>query len=660
MIAALPAPPLFWPSSGAARRHHVRALALVLATLTRTSPSSSAPSAPPRPATASSAAVRPSTAAPTSGRPRAATRAFRGELAEALEHHAAGRFAEALAAFRRALAVAPPNADRASLEFNIAACNFELGAFREAEAGFERVAQIAPDTHGTALLQAGWAALAAGDDRAALAHLEAAARGQVEDGARLELEQAIGAASAARESAELTSEIEAAVRAYETGDRKRAHELVLSARAHEDSGTARSRAALAYLEALLARDEGDDEAARRALTRSVQEDPSDASARVLLAELALARGDRADAERQYRASLDGDLSPRDAVSVREALAALYGLPPRGLDAWASLGAGYDSNATLSGSSEAIGYAGSTRHGSPFTAPAWGAEQRWTSGESSRIGAYYAGDWLLLTDDTAADASLMTHEAGLRHYLAPSAATELRLSAGAGPTFSGLSLSPFSLDALLRARFAVSHTEHWRTHVLGELRPSIGLAGQDYLGGLRAELGAGERFRSGRWSAGGSVAWRRSGIGTWSLPIEQPVPGCIVGCQLARYQIPLGYSGPILDADVNVALGPHLELGTWLKYEHRTYLDESRIEGEDVPAFVQRLSRKRREDDRYTLGARARYRLGERPELGAWLQYALRVSRSNVAFGSAGLDHAFDYDDRNFNQHVIELGLDARY
>ena len=255
---------------------------------------------------------------------------------------------------------------------------------------------------------------------------------------------------------------------------------------------------------------------------------------------------------------------------------------------------------------------------------------------------------------------MTHEAGLRYYLAPSATTELRLVAGAGPTFSGLSLSPFTLDALVRARFALRHTTHWRTHVLGELRPSIGLGGQDYLGGLRAELGAGERFQSGRWSAGGSLAWRHSGIGTWSLPIAQPLPGCLAGCQLARYQIPLGYSGPIFDADVNVALGPALELGTWLKYEHRTFLDESRIEGADVPALVRRLSRKRREDDRYAVGARARYRLGERPELGAWLQYALRVSRSNVAFGSAGLDHAFDYDDRNFSQHVIELGIDARY
>jgi tetratricopeptide (TPR) repeat protein len=630
----------------------------MLTALTRTLPSLAVPSAPPG-SLASGTAVPPATAAPAAARSRA-NPTFRSELAVALEHHARGRFAEARAAFLRALALAPPNADRASLEVNIAACNYDLGAFREAEAGFERAAKASPDTRGAALLQAGWAALAAGDDRRARAHLEAAAREQAPDDARLELQQAIEAASAARESAELTREIEAAARAYEQGAAERARALVRAARAHEHRGTPRSRAALAYLEALLLRDDGDDEAARRALERSVREDPSDPSARVLLAELALARGDRADAEHQYRASLDADLSPRDASTVRQALAALYGLPPQGLDAWASVGAGYDSNATLSGSSEAIGYAGSARHGSPFTAPAWGVEHRWPSGERSRIGAYYVGDWLLLGDDTAADASLMTHEAGLRYYLAPSSATELRLAAGAGPTFSGLSLSPFSLDALVRARFALRHTAQWRTHVAGELRPSIGLGGQDYLSGVRAELGAGERFQSGRWSAGASAAWRHNGIGTWSLPIAEPLPGCILGCELARYHIPLGYSGPIVDADVNVEIGGALELGTWLKYEHRTFLDDSRIEGEDVPALVQRLSRKTREDDRYSLGARARYRLGERPELGAWLQYALRVSRSNVAFGSAGLEHAFDYDDRNFSQHVIELGIDARY
>lgn len=649
MIPALRAVSRARPSSGDAPRWLRRlTAALALAALSVPAPSIAAPATRAPKAT-------------TSGPARsAAARAFRHALDAALEHYGARRFAEARAAFLQALALAPPSADGPSLEFNIAACDYELGEFRAAEARFARVARADPGTRSVALLHAGWAALGAGDDRTARAHLDGTGSEPALEGERTELARAIDGARSARESAELTGEVEAAARAYEAGEREHASAIVRAARAHEDRGTASARAALAYIEALLARDGGDDEAARSVLQRSVQRDPGDASARVLLAELALARGDRADAELQYRASLGGDLSARDAGSVREALAALYGLPPRGLDAWGAFGAGYDSNATLSGSGEALGYAGSTQHASPFVAPAWGLEQRWGSGERSRIGAYYAGDWLLLGSDAAADASLMTHETGVRFYYAPTAATELRLAGGAGLTFSGHGLSPFSLDAVGSARFTLRHGARWRTYVLGELRPSVGLGGQSYLDGARADLLAGERLESGRWSTRLSGGWRHNGIGTWSPALAEAVPGCFSGCEDARYRIPLGYSGPLVEADASVALGPALELGASMRYEYRTFLDESGIQGADVPAFVQRLSSKTREDDLYTLGGRARYRLADRPELAAWLRYALRLSRSNVASGSSGIDHAFDYDDRNFNQHVVELGLDARY
>jgi hypothetical protein len=32
----------------------------------------------------------------------------------------------------------------------------------------------------------------------------------------------------------------------------------------------------------------------------------------------------------------------------------------------------------------------------------------------------------------------------------------------------------------------------------------------------------------------------------------------------------------------------------------------------------------------------------------------------VALGSAGEDHELDYDDRNFVQHIVQLGLELHF
>ncbi|HTV17331.1 MAG TPA: hypothetical protein VMG12_01630, partial [Polyangiaceae bacterium] len=78
-------------------------------------------------------------------------------------------------------------------------------------------------------------------------------------------------------------------------------------------------------------------------------------------------------------------------------------------------------------------------------------------------------------------------------------------------------------------------------------------------------------------------------------------------------------------------------------------------------LIRTITEKTRVDDRYTFAARARQRIGTAPELGVFLDYTLRLSRSNVAYDpNGGREHAFDYDDRNFTQHILELGADARF
>src|SRR5688500_10204682 len=80
------------------------------------------------------------------------------ELAErGLERFAAERFAEALAAFEEALSVnGGEPAERLTIEFNAAACEFALGRNAEAERRFLRVAEASPERAPLARLNAGY------------------------------------------------------------------------------------------------------------------------------------------------------------------------------------------------------------------------------------------------------------------------------------------------------------------------------------------------------------------------------------------------------------------------------------------------------------------------------------------------------------------------
>jgi tetratricopeptide (TPR) repeat protein len=592
--------------------------------------------------------------------PTSASAAVRLEVESGLEHFQARRFAEARAAFLRALPDVPPGEARDNLAFDVAVCDYELGEYRAAEERFARLAEAASPARDEALLHAGWAALARDDAGAAAGYLEKVSRETAFDNERRELAAAIDATRAEGEVAAFDRALAAATAAYDRSDLTAAEAGVREARKYEARASERSRAALDYLAGLVAHERGDGAAARKALEQSLSRNPEDGAARAVLGELALERGDVDGAERHYRESLGADLSPAEASVVREALDALYPLPRPGLGAWLAVGAGYDSNATQSGSTETVGYAVPEGRPSPFTAPAWGVEYRFKSSERTRTVPYYAGDWLLLGNADVQDASLSSHEAGVRFQLAPNASSELRLTAGGGATFSGVELSPFSLDAVLRARFSVSHGRFLQSALGAEARPSLGLSGLDYLTGTRLDVSLGERFDAGRWGIGAAVGYRYNGIGTQLVSVD-PLRYTLCNrlCAGARFELPLGYSGPFAQLDADVDVTARLSLVGFARYERRAYLEQNRIDGPLLPDRLRALSEKTRVDDRLTLGARARQRFGAAPELGLFLDYTLRLSGSNVAY-ARDLDHAFDYDDRNFTQHIVEVGADARF
>jgi hypothetical protein len=146
------------------------------------------------------------------------------ELAErGLERFAEERFAEALTAFEEALAMSGVGpAERVTIEFNAAACEFALGRNADAERRFLRVAETSPERAPLSRLNAGYAALFAGRLDAAASHLEASKPGGAElEPRRAELAGRLAAARAAQREPlpvfarrPVSAETPPAVRAY--------------------------------------------------------------------------------------------------------------------------------------------------------------------------------------------------------------------------------------------------------------------------------------------------------------------------------------------------------------------------------------------------------------------------------------------------------------
>jgi hypothetical protein len=190
-----------------------------------------------------------------------------------------------------------------------------------------------------------------------------------------------------------------------------------------------------------------------------------------------------------------------------------------------------------------------------------------------------------------------------------------------------------------------------------LRPVRGLGDSGYLSGSGFDATVDERLTSGRLRVSVVAGYRYLQRGTQTIPIDDgssfsaECPGRSP-CNNLEYVLPLSYQGPSGRLAAAFDLLDRLSLGASAKLEYRRYLE---------PSFVRSLSasRKTREDVRYRLRAYGELALDSDEHLGLLLSYEALISRSNIAFDANDREHRFDYGDRNFVEHLIELGLELR-
>lgn len=570
-------------------------------------------------------------------------------LAErALEHFRAGRHAAAVDDYDDAAELLAGE-DWANARFNAAVAVFALGRYANAEERFLALAASAgAPLDSLCRVHAGFAALRQGALERAKGHtsdLPAASDPEVRR-RRIELGQLIAELEADRERRAFLRDFEAGLDALERGFAGRARKSLLQALGRQRLASPEERVELHYALSVLSHEGGDLSSARSHLENALTLSPQDPELHLALAELLRDLRDPSGAERHFEFALAG--SPRTRERAEEGLSALSPLPSPGTHGWMGAGAGYDQNALQSGTADTLGLSGAgLDQGSAFMSLGVEVEHQRRAGRRTTFGGYYGGDALLLLAPNARDLSLQAHELGWRSHHALGFDASLRLSLAGALLLSGLdTISPLTAELSHGARLELRRSFGGTTRLDYELRPMRGLSDREYLSGLRAEVGTAQRWTPQSWRLQIGARLRYNGIGTQSWSVDPALfPDC-TRCDVLRHQVPLGFWAPQVSVEVgrDLLAGWHVALSG--RFEHRRYLEASFITG--VPG-----SEKVRLDDRWRAAVGTSYDMSSNVRLS--IDSSLLISRSNMAFDPSDPEHRFDYDDRNFVQHVVELG-----
>jgi Flp pilus assembly protein TadD len=568
----------------------------------------------------------------------------------------AGKFELALSTYRRALPLATSPEDAATLRMNVAACLIELRRLDEASLEFLDVAKSVPSFAQKARLNAALIALELGDVAAAESLLAAASPVAPALVARAaDVRRRIAEARDAERPGTLRAHVAAAAVAIKQENWDLAESKLLEAKRLLEHAPTRDRVdvLLGLATVQLAREHP--HAAQATLTLAVVEAPNDPEIHYALARAYQALGDAAEARVEYRKALELSLGEPQASLASSQLKALDALAPSSWFAWLLFAGGFDSNPGQSGAAQETALGRREHGGSGYAriATELGRKQRVTTDWWWR--ARYQGEWLGLGKPSVQDLSLQNHGlwAGLKWT--PTDTITWELETGPNATFVGLgSVRPFAWDwaGSLKLRYVPSRGRAWRIGM--EVRGIRGLSDWKYLSGTRVDSELSHLWSGTLGNLHLGLHARLLTIGTRRINVDAAlIPACINRCDGANYEIPLSYFGVGPVASARAHLVRSLSVVGVTQLDWRRYRDESYIVGIQA-------SRKRRVDRRFNIAAELQWALDAREQVLLVPSYTLLVSGSNVAQTGGDPAHAFDYDDRRFIQHFVELGVEGSF
>jgi tetratricopeptide (TPR) repeat protein len=583
------------------------------------------------------------------------------ELAQAAaEDFRAGRFAEAAEGYEAARERTTSARDRATIELNLGACLFEMGRFAEAKRAFLRAAELDSTVADRAHLNAAAAALRLGRLEEARSLAESALAGAPELASRRSslLDEIASAEGDARRDAERQSfvaHVRAAEKALRASDATTAERELVSASAHFEVASPEERVDVQHGLAVSRLERGDAAGAKQILVNALVDAPNDSDLHHALGRAELALGNEPVASVELERALELGLDEERAKAARTLLRDIDPLPPSRFYGWLTLGAGYDTNPWQSGAGKVLPLGNRGQGGAEYgiVSVGIGRQERLSDRWAADIG--YAGDWIGFWRRAVEDLTIQAHS--LTAALDWSAAPRLVLGLSAGPSFTFVGLSPvepFSWDILIGAHADLTFSAVRALRASLDFRSITGFEGWEFLGGNRLDARVVHDWSWRRASLRLGAVGRYNGIGTRVSSVDATViPACAGLCDGADYLVPLGYAsgGPLVSASLKPV--DWLRLRGYAALELRQYLDDSRIVGVGA-------SRKTRADTRWTGTLRGEFQLDSGGHVRVAPSYTLIANESNVSYDASDPEHQFDYDDRSFVQHLLELDLEMSF
>ena len=261
--------------------------------------------------------------------------------------------------------------------------------------------------------------------------------------------------------------------------------------------------------------------------------------------------------------------------------------------------------------------------------------------------------LAYLSDSASDLSLQQHELGSAIELA------LRDDVRVGGSITGqLALTGVSKFRGLQAAaggaaWGALDEGDWTTTRLDlAWTRKQGLAEFDYLTGSRAEAALVQQLRLKSLSLDLGYRFRAELIGSSQQTLSIASPQCPGGICTQTIVDPLAYTGSAVWTSARTS-GARGSFEITAGYESRNHLDDTtdRSSGPGPQTGI----RRRRHDDRWFGGFAAATKLTSQLTLS--LRYDLLIHRSNNANGNPGPGGGgkVDFDDRNYDRHVVLLG-----